>query len=158
MSVVMLATVAACGNAPLSPDGGGNALTLTRLRAEPFSFTFYSGLNEPQRIVVRDQTQWKEIWQQIWKKISPIPDLPSIDFTREMVIVAAMGSRPTGGYNILIGAASESGAGVNVVIKSVSPGRCGVTQALSQPVDIASVTRRDGVVTFTEHAEVQDCN
>jgi hypothetical protein len=25
-------------------------------------------------------------------------------------------------------------------------------------VDIARVTRRDGVVTFTEHAEVQDCN
>ena len=159
MTLAALAAIAACGSAPLSPDGGGNALTLTRLRAEPFSFTFYSGLDDRQRIVVRDQTQWREIWQQIWKRTSPVPDLPSIDFTREMVIVAADGSRPTGGYNILIERASDSGgAGINVIIRSVSPGRCGVTQGLTQPVDIARLTRREGVVTFTERAEVQDCS
>jgi len=154
-----LAALAACESTPVSPDGGQSALTVTRLRAEPYSFTFYSGLDDRQRIVVRDQTQWKDVWQQIWKRTSPVPDLPAIDFTRELVIVAADGSRPTGGYNILIERASDSGgAGINVVIRSVSPGRCGVTQALTQPVDIARVTRRDGAVIFTERAEVQDCN
>jgi len=151
-----LTAVVACAAAPLGPSG--QPLTLTRLRAEPYSFTFYSGLNDQQRIVVRDQTQWKEIWQQIWKRASPTPDLPSIDFSREMVIVASMGNKPTGGYNILIDAASESGGGINVVIKSVSPGRCSVTQAFSQPVDIARVTRRDGSVTFTERTEVLSCD
>ncbi|HYU79581.1 MAG TPA: protease complex subunit PrcB family protein [Vicinamibacterales bacterium] len=157
---VILASMSAavsCGAAPLSP--GGEPLTLTRLRAEPYSYTFYSGLDAQRRTIVRNAAQWQEIWTEIWKRTSPTPALPSIDFEREMVIVAAMGSMPTGGYSIVIESAAESGRNVNVVIRSASPGRnCGVTQAITQPVDIARVTRRDATVTFTERAETFSCN
>jgi hypothetical protein len=54
--------------------------------------------------------------------------------------------------------ATASAAGLTVRIRSVAPGpRCGTAAALTEPVDIARVTRHDGPVTFVERAETQDC-
>ncbi len=159
LASTMLATLitTGCGASPVAPNG--DPLTLTRLRPEPYSLTFYSGIDDAQRVIVRTQTQWQDVWTAIWSRTSPMPLLPSIDFEREMVIVAAMGSRPTGGFSILIESASESGQQVNVVVRSVSPARnCGVTQAFSQPVDVARVARYDGPVTFTERTDLLTCN
>lgn len=148
----------ACGSAPGTPSEADVPITVTRLRPEPASFTYSSGLKEPRRIVVRDQAAWRDIWTSIWRGHSPEPPLPEIDFGREMVVVAALGERPTGGYSIFIDSASEGPAGVTIRIRSVSPGAgCVTTQALTQPVDIARLPRRDGALAFVERVETQEC-
>ena len=149
-------TVVGCAGDPHAQ--GRNPLTLTRLRATPSAFALVSDFEERQRLVVRTPAQWQSVWNAIWPSASQRPALPKIDFDREVVIVAAMGSRPSGGYNIVLDSVSESGNDVNVVVRSISPGpACIVTQILTQPVDIARMTRHDGNITFTERNEVADC-
>ncbi len=76
-----------------------------------------------------------------------------------MVVVVALGARPTGGYGILIDGASESAnGGVAVIVDSSSPASdCFVSDALTQPVDIARVPVRDGAVTFVEQSHETNC-
>ena len=153
---VMLA--AACAGSDISQPPGPN-VPMVRLRAEPYAFTFYSGLDRPERLVVRDPDTWQTVWSQIHSRQSPLPPLPAVDFSREMIVVAARGARGSGGYNILLAGASEAAAnGTLVTVISRSPGRtCVVTGALTQPVDIARLPLRSGPVTFVEQTHVTSC-
>jgi hypothetical protein len=154
---VLIAGASACSSST-GPSAPGSALALTRLRSDPFSLTYASGLREPQRLVVRDATAWQQLWTSVWRGVLPEPSRPQVDFGREMVVLAAMGERPTGGFTILIDSASEGTSGISIRIRSISPGSgCGTTQALTQPVDIARMPRRDGSVTFDERLETQEC-
>jgi hypothetical protein len=132
---------------------------LVRLRAEPYSFTFYSGFDKPTRLVVRDVVTWQTVWSQIYLRGSPVPPLPAIDFSREMVVVAALGSHSSGGYSILLDGASEAAAdGVAVTVNSSSPGsNCIVTEAFTQPLDVARLPLRHGPVSFVEQSRVSNC-
>jgi hypothetical protein len=118
-----------------------------------------SGFTEPVRLVVRDALQWSTVWAQINAGVSPLPARPDIDFSREMVIVAAMGIRNSGGFGILIDEATAIGAdGVAVTVRSIAPGsRCFVTGVLTAPVDVARLPRRNGVVQFTERTQMHNC-
>jgi len=154
---VLTAGASACGS-PTGSSSPGQPLGITRLRVEPFSLTYASGLREPRRLVVRDASTWQQAWSSIWQRTSPEPPIPQVDFGREIVVVAAMGERLTGGFTILIDSALEGTSGVLIRIRSISPGLgCGTTLALTQPVDIARVPRRDGSVTFDERLETREC-
>jgi hypothetical protein len=157
--VVMLTLLAsACASPEQSTLPPGPSIPVVRLRAEPYSFEFYSGLNTPARLVVRDAAAWQSLWAQIYQRRFPVPPVPAIDFSREMLVVVALGSRSSGGYGIMIDGASDGGAYVTIAVRSISPSpKCGVTAALTQPVDIARLPRRDGEVRFLEHAEVREC-
>ena len=137
----------------------GTSIPLVRLRAEPYSFTFVSGFDKPTRLVVRDVLTWQTVWSQIYLRESPVPPLPAIDFSREMVVVAALGSHSTGGYSILLDSASEAAAdGVAVTVNSSSPGsNCIVTDAFTQPLDVARLPLRHGPVSFVEQSHVSNC-
>lgn len=160
-----LLLAAACsaptGETSLSRETGAPAqgvLPVTRLRAEPWSFTYNSGMDDSARVVVRDADAWRQVWSAVWRRHSPEPELPAADFTREMLVVAALGSRPTGGYSIYVDSAYQRAGHVEVVVRKVSPGpRCGTGQAFSQPVDIARLPASGDPVRFRERAVVHDC-
>ena len=158
LSVCVVALSAGCGGSDLTQPPGAS-LTIVRLRSEPYSFEFYSGLDKPARLVVRDPATWQAIWNQIYLRQTPVPPLPRIDFSHDMILVAALGSRSTGGFSILLGEASEAANdGVTVIVDSSSPGsNCIVTEAFTQPVDIARLPLRDGAVSFVERSHVSDC-
>jgi hypothetical protein len=156
--MVLIVGIAACAAPEQSTLPPGPSIPVVRLRAEPYSFEYNSGLTEPTRLVVRDAAEWQSLWTQIYQGRFPVPPLPAIDFSREMIVVAALGTRSSGGYSILIDGASATGADVAIAVRSIAPGRkCGVTAALTQPVDIARLPRRDGQVSFVERAEVKEC-
>jgi hypothetical protein len=132
---------------------------MVRLRGDPYSFASSSGLDKPARIVVRDDVTWRALWSQIYLGSAPVPPLPAIDFSREMIVVVALGSRSTGGYGILLeDASADAKDGTAIAVRSMSPGPgCGVTLAFTQPVDIARLPLRQGEVRFVERAQVFDC-
>jgi hypothetical protein len=149
--------IAACSQAA-APRDSGAAVDVTRLRPEPYSLTYFSGLDEPQRTVVRDEVAWRAAWAAIWRRHSPEPPLPPVDFEREMLVIAALGSRPSTGYGILVDSAFAEGEGLLVQIRTVAPGvRCGTGGALTQPVDVARVPRTDGAVRFRDQPQVHEC-
>ena len=156
-SSVLLAVVA-CSATTIDSSPPGTPLQFTRLRSEPYSFTFNSGFDQPARLVIRDQAAWSAAWQKTFERSSPVPPVPDIDFDREVVVLVALGSHSTGGYSILIDGASATEDGTSVVVRSSAPGSsCGTTQAFTEPVDIARLPRRQGAVTFIERSEVHTC-
>jgi hypothetical protein len=158
MKVLVCAFLLAACSSPNGPDAS-QPLSVTRLRAGTLSFSYHSGITQSQRLVIRDQAAWQQVWNDVYRFTFPAPELPTVDFTREMVVVAALGQKPTGGYSIFIDGATETANGVTINVRSVSPGaNCAVTLALTSPVDIARVTRREAAVSFAETAATQNCN
>jgi len=156
--VAVVAVSVGCAGSDVTQPVGAT-IQLVRLRAEPYSFTFYSGFDKPTRLVVRDVVTWQAVWHQIYLRQSPVPPLPAIDFSREMVVVAALGSHSTGGYSILLAGATEAAAdGIVVTVNSNSPGsNCFVTEAFTQPVDVARLPLHHGPVSFVEQSHVSTC-
>ena len=157
VALAVMLGLGACSDSVSPPGEPGTNIPVLRLRSEPYPFAFYSGLDKPDRIVIRDPVTWQMVWKKVWFGDSEVPPLPAVDFSSEMILVAALGARSTGGYGILIDGANEVGiGGVNVTIRSTSPLNCLVTEAFTQPVDIARLPTR-GRVEFTERSEVHQC-
>lgn len=123
------------------------------------AFRYNSGLDTPTRETVRDAEAWHRLWTGLTARVrSPLLPLPEVDFAREMVLVAAMGQRPTGGYNLHIESARADGNELVALVVETSPGpRCGVTSSLTAPADAVVVTRSTLPVRWTVRQAVNDC-
>lgn len=151
----------AAGGCGLAPVTGvpGDATVVPDDRVETLLEESYGGLDERRRQVVRDSAAWADVWRQLYESRSPVPERPTVDFGRSMVIVAAMGSRPTGGYGIGVESVHLDGETLYVVLRETSPGDgCMVTQALTAPTTAVRVPRVDGDVEFVEKETVRDCS
>jgi protease stability complex PrcB-like protein len=131
---------------------------LTRFRSEPIAFLSISGYDQPTTFVVRDRAMWESTWNQIHRRLTPIPPLPAIDFTADMIGVAALGAQPTSGYDLVLTIASESGGTVTVDVVTRSPApQCAILPVVTSPVDLARLPRRDGPVVFRLTANAPSC-
>ena len=84
--------------------------------------------------------------------------MPEIDFSKEMLLVAAMGTRNTGGYSIEIEAVDRSSSSITASVRTHSPGKtCGTTAALTAPVAIVRIPRSTLPVQFVEEHVITDC-
>ncbi|HET9423950.1 MAG TPA: protease complex subunit PrcB family protein [Gemmatimonadaceae bacterium] len=132
---------------------------LIRFRESGEGFAQFSGIPDSLRIVIRDAESWREYWTAIHRPFVPAPALPEVDFTREMVVLAAMGSRPSGGYAVRIDHAMADSARVILRIRSMIPGSgCAVPAVLTQPLDMARIPATTRVIGFVEHVERIDCS
>ena len=137
-------------------DSGEPLAMLALPEAEAFRFS--SGLATQQRLVIRDAATWANLWSQIAANTQPRPAAPAIDFDSKVVIVVAMGQRPSGGYSIDIDSVRIVDEDVRISVTETSPGdKCGVTGALTQPIAATAVPRFDGEPTFNEHTATRDC-
>ena len=119
----------------------------------------YSGFPTSERVVVRDDGQWEAIWEKAFALQASVPLRPAIDFATEMVVVAALGSRPTGGYGIAIEDLETRGTELAVFVTATSPGpSCFTTQAITQPVEMVRVRSVSGPVSFHERSLIHQCN
>lgn len=119
-----------------------------------------SGLTSGAREAIRDQARWASIWSDLVSREYPARPAPSIDFGRNMVLLAALGERPTGGYSISIDHVAFNDADRSLVVdtRSMSPGRsCVVTLAVTQPVDAVVVPRLNCSIQFMEEKLIHDC-
>lgn len=94
--------------------------------------------------------------------VPTIVPAPDIDFSREMIIVAAMGSRPTSGYAITVEEAYERSDKLEVAVRSISLGSCGSPygtgfQTVTQPVDIVRIVKTEHPIVFREIKAVMEC-
>ena len=139
-------------------DTPGDSLPVTRLRNGATAFTTYSGLSDSVRTVVRDSTSWIEVWRAISRPFYPPPPLPRVDFEHEMVVIAALGARPTAGYDIVIEGARQDSAAVEIALRTLSPAPgCPVSAAMTQPVDLATVPASPRAVRFREKSIIVPC-
>jgi hypothetical protein len=157
VSILAAGTVAASLLVPLAVSSG-EPVPVERLRPDRPAFTYNGGLDEPGQFVLRDGDEWASIWQRIHARSHPVPPLPEIDCGKEMVVVAALGQKRTGGYSIRIKFAWQEGAATIVLVQEESPGvGCIVPQAFVSPVDIARLPASAGPVEFKVESTVRDC-
>jgi hypothetical protein len=166
--VALLAIVAcrpaADGSAP--PDAPvsrgptqSESVPLVRLGPGDLPFLQNSGLRDSLRTVIRDQAAFAELWARMYAPYGERPPVPDVDFDREMIVAAALGTRSSGGYAIYLDSATIAGDALVVHVRRVRPGStCGATGALTEPVDLARAPRDARPVRFVEHSEVRQCD
>jgi hypothetical protein len=138
--------------------GVTSALRITRFGDTNEGFAQYSGLADSTRFIVRDAASWATYWSRIHRPFIPEPSLPPVDFSREMVVVAALGKRPTGGYTIRIDQATADSSRLVVSVVRTLPGAgCVVAASITQPVDLVRIPSISLPVTFAERVERADC-
>ena len=134
---------AACAGAPRS-DGSDGEQRLQTIVAES-----HSGLVSARHEVVRDAASWSRLWAEIHEQRSPAPSLPAVDFTREMLVVAALGTRPSGGFSVAVQKVVVHGDTLDVSVLESCPARAAmVTMALTQPVHVVRLPRIVGTPSF----------
>lgn len=150
IALALVLGLAACG----SPAAPAENVPVTRvLRGQ------YSALANAQRLVIRTQTQLDEAWTAAFRTQSHPPPVPSVDFTTELVIVAAMGSRPTSGYCISVDSAAATDGMVTVAVTTTSPpAGSGLLQVITMPFDVVRLPRPADSVSFVEKTQTAQCN
>jgi hypothetical protein len=162
MTLAVAVSMAGCDGSATAPRVPRDAAALSSSHVLEgtllYQFRSYSGYTERERLVIRTPEQWSAAWARITQGSSSAPSAPAVDFDHEMVVLVAMGRRPTGGYSITVDGVYDSGGRIFAEVREKSPGAgCIVTQAFTAPIDAVRVPRRDGTVIFVERAETVVC-
>ena len=138
--------------------GGGDAVSFRTLHQSSFpSMTAF------QTVVLRTQSAYSTEWFRRYPPPppgvgAPVVSPPPVDFSREIVVLIDLGTRPTGGYSVAVTQAEASGTGLRISWQETKPGaNCVVTMATMNPFVFAAVTRRDGTVTFSGGTVTRNC-
>lgn len=163
MTLVLAAVAAGCAELPSIDPGldqgdlGGQPVPVTRVH-EAFPAA-YSGFSQQTQLVVESRAEWEEVWRPLWGSADPAPAAPAIDFSRQTVVVAAMGTRATGGYVVRVEKAASQADHVVVQVVETSPsGGCPTTQAVTAPVDVVTVPRTSQPIRFRVVQMVRECS
>lgn len=130
-------------------EPGASAQSPTPVKMRTIAKGGFTALRDAKQEVVKDSARWKAIWtEHAGKSTAP---LPAVDFSKEFVIVAAMGQRPTGGYSIHVAKVDSSENKLKVYIERKSPAKGTMTiQVLTSPFEFVAVPKTDLPIQFVE--------
>lgn len=118
---------------------------------------FKGGISRPARLAIRNRDEFNELWNEITGSAPDKPPLPEVDFSREMLIVAATG-RQKEPHELIIDSACEVDNQLEVVVRNIKSFPCGISIGLPpQPVDIVRLPKTDLPVVFREIEDTFDC-
>ena len=144
---IVVVTASSCSSP--TPPTTTMPLPLTRFRTEDTAYLSISGYDQATRFVVRDRAGWESAWSQIHARLRPVPPLPDVDFSMQMIAVVGLGGQSTSGYDVVLASASETSGTITVEATSKSPSpRCVTLPVVTSPVDLARLPRREGAVLF----------
>lgn len=117
----------------------------------------YSGLDEAMSEVVDDPGRWAELWDRIYRGVNPPPALPTVDFSRHMLIAVATGTRRSGGFGVAVrGVAVHDGTLVIEVLETCPAAGGMMSMALTQPVSVVRLERLSQTPLF-RHGRSSSC-
>ena len=161
LSLALAAAAAGCGDGPgwlLAPErseGAGEQVTFQRLDNGARQF---SAIVQRERLVIETPQAWASAWALIQGTLVPVPPVPAVDFTRDVVVVVATGRRATAGYSIRVERVERVAGETTVRVVETSPGRtCVLAQVLTSPFDVVLIPRSALPLRFTEEQAVRDC-
>ena len=109
--------------------------------------------DKPRRFVIGNHDEFTDFWKQFTSRMPPdnLAPLPEIDFSKETVIVSAMGERSMCCYWTIIDGACEVDGQVEVFISNVDDISCiGGYPILAHPADAVRIPRTDLPIVFRE--------
>jgi hypothetical protein len=139
-------------------QGGGGNEQKDNDPYETIANEYYGGISGKNTYVVSNEDDWRGLWSMAYANQVPEPELPAVDFEKEMVIAVFAGEFPSGGYEVKIDRLDEYDDVIIITFVITSPGAaCGNTEALTQPFHIAKIKKTDKEISFVERNEVNDC-
>ncbi len=155
------------------PDAQGNAAPIKDvaseahardIKLEPYDAVDHlyknakSQLPNGVRLAVLDTADWTAIWRRVVGPSSTAP-VPSVDFSRDMLLVVGMGQAPCMGYQINVDTVfRDKDKRIYAVVRERHHGsRCGCLNEVVSPVDVIVVPRTVRPVTFLERRETNVC-
>jgi hypothetical protein len=109
----------------------------------------HCGYTEPDKLVIKTEDRWREVWEKMHRLQLPGPKPPAIDFKKNMVIAVFMGERKTGGYEIEITRIEERKKEIVVEVEEKEPPPESMrTMTLTQPYHIVVIKRSPFPVKF----------
>ena len=116
------------------------------------------GIKERVRLVIRDRDEFDKLWKQSYRLASNKPPMPEVDFSREMIVVAAMGQQPSSSFEVIVDGACEVDNQLEVSVRSTNFLKCGLQLGIvTAPVDIVRLPKTDMPVVFQETEVTSDC-
>jgi hypothetical protein len=132
-------------------DAQFRQITPVRLEFNTVDRSAYSGVQEPQAVLVKDMAGFRQFWS---LHAGPTAVVPPIDFSTSMVIGVFRGSLPNGCYSTEITDVYRIGNVVNVHRVDTEPGLNAIcTLAIVTPVHLVVIPRTDDPIVFS--AEVR---
>lgn len=161
VAMFAIATAVACG----SPTDSGAPASVEPAElvgasqvSDSVIVALNSGIPDRRRLVIRSEAEWHALWREATASVSPAPDVPRFDFATEMLLVATMGARPTGGYAIMIDSVYAQRGVLHAVVRETVPDRaCLVTLAMTTPVVAVRVPRSAAPVEFSNRTGTHIC-
>jgi len=114
-----------------------------------------SGFGDPLRVVVKDSATFQRLWTQAVGQGREPP--PGIDFSRDMVIVVAMGHQEDPNFVIRIDSVVSRNAALAVYDHLSGDLICAIAWDSVNPADIVKVPRSNQVVVFHEALTMTRC-
>lgn len=106
------------------------------------------------RYVVREKSDWEEIWRKSQPRIysgekPPPPPPPPVDFNKQMILAAFRGSCGSTGYSVRISQATETDDRINAIVEYRNPGpEESEADIITYPFSMVSMRQSDKPVDF----------
>jgi hypothetical protein len=157
-AIPLLLLLGGCSGGAPTPGAETPAPVVTRIDSTAVVLDRGQGLGDPTRAVIRDSTGWAAFWTQAHALVEPAPSGPPVvNFADSMLLVAALGTRSTGGYGVGIDSVAR-GATLRVFVTELHPAPgCMTTMAITWPVQVVRVARFEGSVDFVEQRRERPC-
>jgi hypothetical protein len=96
----------------------------------------------PAAMILSDEDSWQQVWDALHSNVLVPPERPHVDFHAEQIVVLVLGERPTAGYGVRIGSATERPEVVVVTVQVTEPASDAVVaQVLTTHFQIAAIPR-----------------
>lgn len=117
------------------------------------------GIQSRINYVIDDLETWETLWTDIHNISTSTPELPYVNFTKEIVIAVFLGEFATGGYVAEITRITPSLTGLTVHIMETHPGAsCIVTMSITHPYYIVKAsTISTQSVEFAYNVVIHNC-
>ena len=95
-------------------------------------------------------------WETLWKAHAPTVKMPSVDFTKNMVVGIFLGTKPSDGYQVEIVGVRTQEKELIVEYVQRTPGRGTMAaQILTEPYHLVAVAKHPGPVRFLHVPEIK---
>lgn len=141
-TLVFSATVALLLGGCASMGGGASGV-------EILASGNHSDMQDQQYVDIHKQADFDVLWQKTFANLSSVPSKPAVDFSKNMVLAAFIGTQNHGGYLIRIVNIDASGATVQVTAEVTIPGtNCRYTQSKTEPFLFVTAPATNKPVNF----------
>jgi len=133
------------------------AITARQVRGATLARGVTSGLTHGEKIIITSQAAWQALWRKHSGAFVPAPALPKVDFTRQAVIVVALGEKTATGRAVQIMSVEEHSDATVVRFKTTLPRAVDkskkILTAATQPYHIIVVPRPQHPVKFAAETD-----